>query len=54
MRFLHNPCLEFGLIRKPVSYQIRKIVFLLSGIGGAFFGQGIGGAFVMNDTNENL
>ena len=31
MRFPRNPFLEFGLIRKPVSYQIRKIAFLLSG-----------------------
>ena len=31
MRFLHSQFLEFGLIRKLVSYQIRKIAFLLSG-----------------------
>ena len=31
MRFPRNRFLEFGLIRKPVSYQIRKIAFLLSG-----------------------
>lgn len=31
MRFLHIQFLEFGLTRKLVSYQIRKIAFLLSG-----------------------